>query len=117
TGNGGEFGHITVRPGGRPCSCGRRGCLEAYVSGTSIAERAREAVATAPSTLASLPFPRAEDVVAHAAAGDEVALRIWDETTALLGQGVTDLVNAFEPEVVVLGGGVTRSGAVLLEPV
>ncbi|NUS04009.1 MAG: ROK family protein, partial [Nonomuraea sp.] len=44
-GNGGELGHVTVRPGGRRCSCGRHGCLEAYASGTSIAERAREALA------------------------------------------------------------------------
>lgn len=117
TGNGGEFGHITVRPGGRLCSCGRRGCLEAYASGTSIAERAREAITSEPSSLGALPLPRAEDVVAHAAAGDQVAVRLWDETTALLAQGVTDLVNAFEPEVVVLGGGVTRAGAVLLDPV
>lgn len=117
TGNGGEFGHIVVRPEGRTCACGRRGCLEAYVSGTSIAERAREMAALEPSSLSALPRPRAEDVVAHAAAGDPVAVRLWDETTALLGLGLTDLVNAFEPEVVVLGGGVTRAGSALLEPV
>lgn len=117
TGNGGEFGHITVRPGGRPCSCGRSGCLEAYVSGTSIAERAREALGSEPSTLDARPEVRAEHVVEHAAAGDPVAARVWAETVAVLGQAVTDLVNAFEPEVVVLGGGVTRAGAALLDPV
>lgn len=118
TGNGGEFGHITVRPGGRACTCGRRGCLEAYASGTSIAARARDAVAHEPgSSLAELHEIRAEHVVAHAAAGDRLATRLWDETTDLLGQAVTDLVNAFEPEVVVLGGGVARAGAALLEPV
>lgn len=117
TGNGGELGHVVVRPGGRRCGCGRQGCLEAYASGTSIAARAREALGTEPSSLADLPVVRAEDVVAHAAAGDDLAARLWDETTDVVGQALTDLVNAFEPEVVVLGGGVTRAGDALLLPV
>lgn len=118
-GNGGEFGHLMVRPGGRRCECGRRGCLEAYASGTNIAVRANEVLAATarPSSLRGLPAVRAEHVSAAAAAGDALAAEIWDETTALLGQAVTDLVNLFEPHVVVLGGGVTRSGAMLLDPV
>ena len=59
----------------------------------------------------------AEQVAKAAAAGDAVAGRVWDETVALLGQAITDLVNILEPDVVVLGGGVTRSGAQLLDPV
>lgn len=111
-GNGGEFGHVMVRPFGRRCTCGRLGCLEAYASGTSIAARARDAVAVARETtvLAALETIRAEDVVAAAQAGDPVARCIWDETLAVVGQAITDLVNTFEPDVVVLGGGVTRSG-------
>jgi glucokinase len=117
-GNGGEFGHVMVRPGGRRCTCGRLGCLEGYASGTSIALRAREAVAAgAATTLADLEVVRAEDVVAAALAGDAVARELWDETTALIGQAVTDLVNTFEPEIIVLGGGVTGAGALLLDPV
>ncbi|WP_194420918.1 ROK family protein [Microbacterium abyssi] len=118
-GNGGEFGHLTVRPGGRDCLCGRRGCLEAYASGTSIAERANDLLAASDrdSSLRSLPAVRAEHVSAAASAGDALAIEVWDETTALLGQAVTDLINLFEPHVVVLGGGVTRSGSQLLDPV
>ncbi len=117
-GNGGELGHVLVRPGGRVCSCGRRGCLEAYVSGTAIAERAAEALERgATSTLADVAPLTAADVSAAARRGDELACAVWDETTDVLGQAVTDLVNVFEPEVVVLGGGVTRSGAMLLDPV
>ena len=103
-GNGGEFGHVCVRPHGRRCTCGRNGCLEAYASGTSIAARAREALATTsePTVLAALPTVRAEDVVAAAQAGDRLARRLWDETMDVVGQAVTDLVNTFEPEVVVL---------------
>lgn len=118
-GNGGEFGHVLVERGGRLCrSCSRRGCVEAYASGSSIAERAQEAVdGGADSVLARLDRLTAADVSHAAAEGDELARRVWDETTELLGSAITDLVNVFEPELVVLGGGVTRSGSMLLEPI
>ncbi len=118
-GNGGEFGHVMVRPGGRRCTCGRNGCIEAYASGTSIAARAREALGLAqePSVLADLAILRSEEVVAAAIAGDPLALSLWNETTDVLGQALTDLVNTFEPEVIVLGGGVTHAGSLLLDPV
>jgi glucokinase len=118
-GNGGEFGHVMVRPGGRRCTCGRLGCLEGYASGTSIALRAREAVAAAGgrTSLAALEAVRAEDLVAAVRAGDPLARSVWDETTDVLGQAVTDLVNTFEPEIVVLGGGVTGAAELLLDPV
>jgi glucokinase len=115
-GNGGEFGHITVVRGGRRCLCGRDGCLEAYASGTFIGARADDAIAGGETTVLTTPAT-AEQVAKAAAAGDAVAGRVWDETVALLGQAITDLVNILEPDVVVLGGGVTRSGAQLLDPV
>jgi glucokinase len=109
SGNGGELGHVTVDWHGRGCrGCGRRGCLEAYVSGTSIAERAQEA---------GLNLPTAEDVAAAARAGEAGAVAVWNETTEALACGVVSIVNLFEPELVVLGGGVTRSGNQLLGPV
>ncbi len=118
SGNGCEFGHVTVRRGGRLCGCGRRGCVEAYASGTSIALRAREALADGtPSSLAGLAEVTAADVVAAAADGDPLATAVWAETVDLLGSAITDLVNVFEPDLVVLGGGVTRAGAMLLDPV
>lgn len=118
-GNGGEYGHVMVRPGGRQCLCGRYGCLEAYSSGSSIALRARAAAAISGggSVLGTRPVIRAEDVSRAAAAGDDLARAIWDESMQLLGVAITDLVNIFEPELVVLGGGVTRSGSALLDPV
>ncbi|HEV7741849.1 MAG TPA: ROK family protein [Pseudolysinimonas sp.] len=115
-GNGGEYGHLTVVRGGRACLCGRSGCLEAYASGTSIGVRADEAIASGRPTVLASPAT-AEQVAAAAADGDELATEIWNETVELLGQAVTDLVNIIEPDVVVLGGGVTRSGAQLLDPV
>jgi glucokinase len=109
TGNGGELGHVTVDWHGRPCrGCGRLGCLEAYVSGTSIAERGREA---------GLEIETASEVVALAAAGDPVARSVWAETVEALACGVTSIVNLFEPERVVIGGGVSRAGERLIAPV
>jgi glucokinase len=108
-GNGGELGHVTIDWHGRRCrGCGRLGCLEAYVSGTSIAERAHEA---------GLELPTAAAVAAAARDGDPGATAIWDETVEALACGLTSIVNLFEPELVVLGGGVTRSGDQLLRPV
>jgi glucokinase len=115
-GNGGEFGHQVVRQGGRKCKCGRNGCVEAYASGTAIAERALEAVRSGrPTSLARLASITAADV-ASLAGTDALASELWDEAIEALGEAVTNLVNILEPAVVVLGGGVTRSGKVL-EPV
>jgi glucokinase len=118
TGNAGELGHIVVRAGGRPCKCGGRGCLEAYCSGPSIAARAQEALTRVPnSRLAQLGRPpRAEDVVGLARAGDMLATELWRETIELLSAGLVSVVNAFEPQVIVLGGGVTRIGEALFAP-
>jgi glucokinase len=108
-GNGGELGHVTVDWHGRRCrGCGRLGCLEAYVSGTSIAERAQEA---------GLSYATAEDVAAAARDGEAGAKAVWDETVEALACGVTSIVNLFEPELVVIGGGVSRSGEQLIGPV
>jgi glucokinase len=110
SGNGGELGHVTVDWHGRRCrGCGRLGCLEAYCSGTSIAERAVEAGMD--------DGVSAADVAAAARAGDEVASRVWDETCEALACGITSIANLFEPELVVLGGGVLRTGEQLLAPV
>ena len=120
-GNGGELGHICVRAGGRPCRCGSRGCIEAYCSGTSIAERAREALdagGMAAGVLAGIEPPiRAEDVVAAARNGDPTARAVWEETVELLGLGIVSIVNAFNPRLILLGGGVAQAGAMLLDPI
>ncbi len=116
--NAGELGHLTIDYLGRPCACGRRGCLEAYASGTNIAARARERLAAGrASSLTALPTVRAEDVAAAARDGDPLAREIWDETTAMLGSAIANILDVFNPELVVLGGGVTRAGDQLLVPV
>jgi glucokinase len=120
SGNAAEVGHVSVSYDGWPCICGRRGCPEAFASGTNIAARARAAVAAGePSVLSSVASDEitAESVTRAVAAGDALAIRIWDETTTVLGAAVTNVLNTFEPEVVVIGGGVAQAGDLLFEPV
>ncbi|WP_375406147.1 ROK family protein [uncultured Amnibacterium sp.] len=113
TTNGGEFGHVCVRPGGRRCTCGRLGCAEAYVAGTQLVERAREAMSAGRvSALAGVQDLDAAAIVRFAA-DDDLARELWADALDCLGQVVTDLVNVLEPEVVVLDGGLTREDALV----
>jgi len=116
----GELGHVTVLPDGPRCACGNRGCLEVMASGTSIGRRAREVAARYPgSALAELAMEReivGEDVSRLAAAGDEGALAVLEETGRWLGIGLASFVNVFNPEVVAIGGGAVDAGEPLLGP-
>ncbi|MEV5693316.1 ROK family transcriptional regulator [Micromonospora globbae] len=98
----GEWGHTTLVYGGRPCRCGARGCLEAYVGAEAIIDRYREARGGRP-----VPGDDEESqltALLDAAATTETARRVLDETAAYLGAGVANLINLFNPERVVLGG-------------
>jgi glucokinase len=118
TGNAGELGHLTVSYDGRPCGCGRRGCLEAYASGTSIAARATDALASGePSVLREVDIVTARDVADAAARQDPLASRVWEETIGILGSAIANIIDIFDPSLIVLGGGVTRSTAPFVEPV
>ncbi len=113
TTNGGEFGHVCVRPGGRRCTCGRLGCAEAYVAGTQLVERAREAMSAGrASALTDVEHLDAAAIV-RLAADDDLARELWADALDSLGLVVTDLVNVLEPEVVVLDGGLTREDALV----
>lgn len=116
----GEVGHMVVAPGGPPCGCGARGCLEALCSGTSIARRARERLATdkSPSTLrvGDEAGVTARSVVEAAQAGDPLACAVWDETISYLARGLSNIIAALAPEAVILGGGVSAAGDQLLSP-
>lgn len=109
----GEVGHMVVVAGGRPCHCPSRGCLEAYVGGWAIAERAREAVRADPGAGDALARAAggvdrvsAETLSALARSGDPFARRLEAETAGFLAAGVVGIVNAFNPSLVILGGGV-----------
>lgn len=110
----GELGHMTVVAGGRLCSCGNRGCLEAYVGGWAIAERARDAIESDPAAgrglleLAAGGDVTGRHVSEAANAGDPLAVELLAETGRYLGSAVVGLVNVFNPRRIVLGGGVVE---------
>ena len=118
----GEIGHMTIEANGRLCKCGNQGCLEAYASGPAIAARAVEGIAAGAKT--GLPQYVAGDLsritaqVVYEAAhdGDAYAQQVVRETAMLLGAGVSNIVNIFNPEVVVICGRVTLAGDKLFEP-
>ena len=118
----GELGHTTIDVGGRRCKCGNYGCIEAYASGPAIAARAVEALETgAESKLPGMvggDFAKitAETVYDAAAAGDELALDVVRDTAVYLGAAVANFINIFNPEVVVICGGVTKAGHRLFDP-
>ena len=118
----GEIGHATIDITGRRCKCGNYGCLEAYASGPSIADRAREALGGDDSALmirmAGGDPARITAATVYEAAkkGDDTALDVVRETSRFLGAGIANLLNIFNPEVVVIAGGVTQAGDTLFAP-
>jgi glucokinase len=118
----GEIGHTTIEMNGRRCACGNYGCLEAYASGPAIARRAVELVERgADSSLRALMDvdPRsitAQVVYEAASAGDALAREVVQDTARILGAAIANLVNVFNPEVVVVCGGVTLAGESLFAP-
>jgi glucokinase len=118
----GEFGHMTIDTAGRRCNCGNYGCLEAYASGPAIALRAIEALQSGVESrlldyVAGDPAGITAQVVYQAAQdGDGLALEVVRDTAKYLGTGIANLVNVFNPEVVVVCGGVTLAGERLFAP-
>jgi glucokinase len=111
----GELGHMTIVTDGRQCHCRNRGCLEAYAGGWAIGERAQEAVSNDLKagqqlvTLAgSIEQISAATVTEAYTAGDPLAQRIVEETAHFLAAGLVGIVNAFNPCLIVLGGGVVQ---------
>ncbi|HEY8426252.1 MAG TPA: ROK family protein [Limnochordales bacterium] len=99
----GHLGHVTVRPGGAPCSCGRRGCLEAYASATGILRMARELAGES-------GVEDATDVFGLAAGGVPWAQDVLHEAADALGQALAGVIHVLDPERVVVGGGLSAWG-------
>lgn len=118
----GEIGHMTIDSNGRRCKCGNYGCLEAYASGPAIAERAREALegdeeSMLPSLVGGdLGKITAQIVYDASKKGDIVAREVVRDTARFLGTGISNLINIFNPDMVVIAGGVTQAGDALFEP-
>ncbi len=116
-GYGGEIGHTVITPGGPLCNCGKRGCIEVEFSDTAFARKAREAIDAGRATsLAGLGGKRivARDVTEAAKTGDDVALEIVSSSSRLLGMVIANLINAFNPDMIVLGGGIIAAADLLM---
>jgi len=121
SGSAGEIGHITIEKNGPLCTCGNRGCLEAMAGGQAIAQKAIEAVKLGrKSMLSDIDDPEtitALNVVSAARRGDLISQQIIREAGLFIGTAVASLINLFNPSMVVIGGEVSRSGDLLLEPI
>ncbi|MET8625895.1 ROK family protein [Kitasatospora sp. NPDC004669] len=104
----GELGHLVVRPGGDPCACGARGCVETLASAAAIARRYAAATGE--------PGITAQQVAERAAAGDRTAAAVWQEAVDALADGLASAVTLLDPERVVIGGGLARAGEPYFAP-
>ena len=114
----GEFGHIHVQDGEpEACGCGNHGCLEQYASATGVVRIATRRLAKddAPSSLRELSKVTSKDVFDAAKAGDAVAKEIVHEVCSILGKAIAKLCNIVNPAMVVIGGGVSNAGPVLIK--
>ena len=120
---GSEIGHITLELDGEPCTCGNKGCLERYCSATAIIRMARQALLVHPESLimdmcrnnpenvnGKLVFDAARE-------GDETALKVFRRYVKYLAQAINTIVAFLDPEVIVLGGGISKAGDFLLDAV
>lgn len=119
-GLGGELGHVTVnRQEKETCNCGNRGCLEMYASATGIVRLAKRHLAASetPSVLRDLEAITAKDVLDAAKAGDELADSVVDESMDYLALGLSYVTYVVDPEMFVIGGGVSKAGEFLLDKI
>ncbi len=120
-GIGSELGHTILALGGRQCSCGNRGCLERYCSATAIIQSARELLPAHPESSlmdacgSDLLKINAKMIIDAAKAGDALGMQLFSDYVSWLGQGIANVVNFLDPEVIILGGGVSKAGAFLLD--
>lgn len=121
-GAGAEIGHMTIIVDGKQCTCGRRGCWEVYASATALIEQAKEAAKSNPDSMinklvegdlsrlnAKIPFDAARQ-------GDKTAETVVKRYIKYIGEGITNVINIFYPQVIVIGGGISKEGEYLLKP-
>lgn len=119
-GAGGEIGHITVNKDEiEACNCGKYGCLEQYTSATGIVRMAKRKLAKTDdaTSLRNLDTITAKDIFDAAKAGDEVARELVDELGEILGSTLSNIACVVDPEAIVIGGGVSKAGAILIDTI
>ena len=118
-----ELGHIVIVHGGRECSCGRRGCWETYSSATGLIRSTKEKLAETKDTVmwdiigGDLAKVNGRTAFTAARQGDKAALEVVEEYEKYLADGIVNIINIFQPEVLSIGGGISGEGDYLLKPV
>lgn len=110
----GELGHTIVKPYGRKCGCGNRGCLEAYAGARHIVERTQEQIVSGRKTCMNPEELTPKKIASAASAGDELALEIFSETGRLIGIALTSIAHILNPQIAIIGGGISAAGEELL---
>ncbi|MCI9337867.1 MAG: ROK family protein [Lachnospiraceae bacterium] len=116
----GELGHMTIRYNGIPCNCGRRGCLEAYASAEALIARSRKAMEKKKKTLLRMlcgenpDHLNAKMVFDAYRQGDKTAVKAVGKYADLLSEGLANIINILQPELLCIGGGISRSGDILI---
>ena len=118
---GAEIGHVVIKSGGEPCTCGRRGCFEAYSSATALIRDTTRAMMKNPHSKLWEVCPDIEKVNGKTVfdgmlLNDKAAKSVFEHYITMLGEGLVNIVNALRPEAIILGGGVCAQGDVLLVP-
>jgi len=119
---GGELGHVVIHMNGEPCTCGRKGCWEAYASATALIRQTREAMKKNPDSLMNKMVEGDLDKVSGKTAfdaakqGDQTAQAVVDTYIKYIAVGLANVINIFQPEIVVIGGGICKEGEYLLKP-
>ncbi len=118
TSNALEVGHTTISRNGRACGCGNHGCVESMSSGIYIEKMARDYVdAKEDTTLNQYETITAKEVFAEASKGDKVANHILSETLSYLGMAVANCANIFDPDKIIIGGGITKGGSIVFDKI
>ena len=121
-GAGAEIGHQTLVYNGKLCTCGRRGCLEAYASVTALIEQTKEAIKQHPESLMNAWMKEHEKISGRTAfecaqQGDVAAIAVRDRYIEYVAEGICSIVNVLQPQILAIGGGISREGNVLLDPI
>ncbi|WHH56911.1 ROK family protein [Petroclostridium sp. X23] len=119
---GGELGHTVIQINGEPCTCGRKGCWESYASATALIRQTKEAAKENPESLlykminGDMDKVRGKTAFDAAKAGDPIGQKVVDNYISYLAIGITNVINIFQPEVLLIGGGICKEGDYLLNP-
>jgi glucokinase len=112
----GEFGHIIIKENGKKCACGNRGCLEAYVGVQPITRLARRLLRNRKSSLHEVERITPRSIAREAKKGDRVACEVYARIGHYLGIGITNIVHLYDPQVVIVSGGISNAGRILFDP-